>query len=116
MSLLAVSVQFYGRPRIVARIPPGAFYPPPKVESAVVRIDVFPQPVLPVEDVEGFFRVVGAGFAQRRKQLKNALAQGLHRPVDQVVRALERAGVDPRRRAQTLSVEEWGAVYREVQK
>ncbi len=114
MSLLAVSVQFYGRPRIMARVPPGAFYPPPKVESAVVRIDVFPEPALPVEDVEGFFRLVGAGFAQRRKQLKNALAHGLERPVDQVVSALQRAGVDPTRRAQTLSVEEWGAVYQQL--
>jgi len=114
MSLLAVSVQFYGRPRIVARVPAGAFYPPPKVESAVVRIDLYPQPPLEVEDVEGFFRVVQAGFGQRRKQLKNALAHGLGCPVDAVAAALQRAGVDPRRRAQTLSVGEWGVVYREL--
>lgn len=115
MSLLAVSVQFYGRPRIVARIPAGAFYPPPKVESAVVRIDLYPQPPLEVEDVDSFFRVVQAGFGQRRKQLKNALAHGLGCPVDAVAAALKRAGVDPRRRAETLSVEEWGAVYQALE-
>ena len=116
MSLLAVSVQFYGRPRIVAHIPAGAFYPAPKVDSAVVRIDVGAEPPVAVEDVEGFFEVVRAGFGQRRKQLKNALAHGLHRPMQEIVAAMEKAGIDPSRRAQTLSVEEWAALYRALRK
>ena len=112
MSLLAVSVQFYGQPRIVARIPASSFYPPPEVDSAVVRIDFYECPPIGVEDVKGFFKVVRAGFAQRRKQLHNALSAGLGIPDGEVKETLHRAGVDPGRRAQTLSLEEWGRVYR----
>jgi len=111
MSLLAVSVQFYGRPRIVAHIPAGAFYPPPQVDSAVVRIDVYDQPPVPVDDAGSFFRVVRAGFSQRRKQLRNALSHGLGRPVEEIVAALERAGIAPQRRAETLSLAEWTALW-----
>ncbi len=114
MSLLAVSVQFYGRPRIVARIPAGAFYPPPQVDSAVVRIDVHDRPTVPVDDADSFFRVVKAGFSQRRKQLRNALSQGLGRPAEKVVAALKRAAIAPQRRAETLSLAEWAALWREI--
>jgi 16S rRNA (adenine1518-N6/adenine1519-N6)-dimethyltransferase len=108
MSLLAVSVQFYGRPTLVHRIPAGAFYPPPKVDSAVVRIDTWPQPAIPVQDVDHFFRIVKAGFGQKRKQLKNSLAAGLNQPVEEIVSALAQAQLDPTRRAETLSLAEWG--------
>jgi 16S rRNA (adenine1518-N6/adenine1519-N6)-dimethyltransferase len=108
MSLLAVSVQFYGQPVLTHRIPAGAFYPPPKVDSAVVRIDTFAAPPVPVTDVAGFFRVVKAGFSQKRKQLKNTLTAGLARPTAEVTEALAQAGIDPTRRAETLSLAEWG--------
>jgi 16S rRNA (adenine1518-N6/adenine1519-N6)-dimethyltransferase len=114
LSLLAVSVQFYGRPRIVARIPAGAFVPPPKVDSAVVRIDTHPAPPVEVADVEAFFRVVRAGFGQKRKQLKTSLAAGLGLPGGEAAAALTRAGVDPQRRAQTLSLAEWAGLTREI--
>jgi len=116
MSILAVSVQFYGRPRRIARIPAGAFYPPPKVDSAIVRIDVYPPGERPVQvdDVEWFFRVVRAGFAQRRKQLRNSLSAGLRLSPEQVEAALERASIDPHRRAETLTLEEWAALSREL--
>lgn len=114
MSLLAVSVQFYGQPKLVHHIPAGAFYPSPKVDSAVVRIDTYPQPPIAVTDVDFFFRVVKAGFSQKRKQLKNALAAGLARPVAGVVKAMEEAGVAPTRRAQTLSLAEWGQLAEEL--
>jgi len=114
MSLLAVSVQFYGRPRIVARIKAGAFYPSPQVDSAVIRIDLDDHPVVEVDDVDSFFEVVRAGFAQRRKQLRNALAAGLALPASEVAQVLNRAGVNPSRRAQTLSLEEWAKVWREM--
>jgi 16S rRNA (adenine1518-N6/adenine1519-N6)-dimethyltransferase len=110
MSLLSVSVQFYGRPKIVARIPAGAFYPVPKVNSAVVRIDLYDNSPVAIADVDRFFEVVRAGFGHKRKQLRNALAQGLSLPVGTVVEALRRAGVDEKRRAQTLSLEEWAWV------
>lgn len=108
MSLLAVSVQFYGAPVLVHQIPAGAFFPPPKVDSAVVRIDVFPQPAVSTATPEAFFRVVKAGFSQKRKQLKNTLAAGLQLPGTEVTSALHAAGIEPSRRAQTLSLAEWG--------
>lgn len=113
MSLLAVAVQFYGRPKVLFRVPPGAFRPPPKVDSAVVRIDVYPQgekPV-PVESDAEFFQVVRAGFGQKRKQLGNTLATGLGISKEEVAARLRGAGVEPSRRAETLSLEEWGKVY-----
>jgi 16S rRNA (adenine1518-N6/adenine1519-N6)-dimethyltransferase len=112
MSLLAVSVQYYGRPRLLFRIKPGSFYPSPGVTSAVVRIDLYVAPATPAVDTDAFFRIVRAGFAQRRKQLHNALAAGLGRSRDEVAAQLNRAGVDPQRRAQTLSLEEWRQVTR----
>jgi 16S rRNA (adenine1518-N6/adenine1519-N6)-dimethyltransferase len=112
MSLLALSVQFYGRPSIVTRLKAGAFYPRPKVDSAVVRIDLRPdaRPTLGVADVELFFQLARAGFGQRRKQLRNALARGLARPPAEVEAALTAAGIDPKRRAETLAPEEWAAL------
>ncbi len=112
MSLLAVSVQFYGTARIVGRIPPGAFRPMPKVHSAVVRIDTFD--ACPWGQVEqaAFFHTVRAGFGQKRKQLHNALAHGLSLSGDQVTLALNQAGIDGERRAETLSVAEWVALSR----
>jgi 16S rRNA (adenine1518-N6/adenine1519-N6)-dimethyltransferase len=110
MSLLAVSVQFYGQPKLLFRIKPGSFYPPPEVESAVVRIDLHTAPPVPVEDTAAFFRVVRAGFAQRRKQLRNTLAAGLRRSPEEVAARLREAGVDPRQRAEALSLEEWARV------
>ncbi|MCD6289423.1 MAG: 16S rRNA (adenine(1518)-N(6)/adenine(1519)-N(6))-dimethyltransferase RsmA [Anaerolineae bacterium] len=108
MSLLAVSVQFYATPEIVDRIPAGAFYPAPKVDSAVVRLRRRPEPAVPVDDIDAFFRIVRAGFAQRRKQLRNALIAGLGQPAEEISAALQAAGVDPKRRAETLTLAEWG--------
>jgi len=111
MSLLAVSVQFYGSARLAARVPARAFYPAPKVGSAIVRIDPHERLSLGDDDIGGFFRVVRAGFAQRRKQLRNALTHGLALPSDCIRQALGEAGIEERRRAQSLSVEEWLALY-----
>ncbi|MBI4497669.1 MAG: ribosomal RNA small subunit methyltransferase A [Chloroflexi bacterium] len=112
MGILAVSVQLYGRPRIVATVPPGSFYPPPKVESAVVRIDVAPEPVVAIPDEETFFQVVRAGFSARRKQLHNTLAHGLGLPDSHARSLLAAVGIDPARRPQTLTLEEWAALAR----
>ena len=119
MSLLAVSVQLHGEPRIVSRIPAGAFYPPPKVDSAVVRIEVVDRPsVLEAADLEdaAYFRVVRAGFGQKRKTLRNSLSAGLGMAPAAVERALASAAVDPRRRAETLSLEEWAEVTSAVRR
>ena len=93
------------------RVPAGAFLPPPKVESAVVRV-AFGPPRAPVADPARFRRLVKAGFAQRRKVLANALEAARLAPPEQLEAALAAAGVDPRRRGETLTVEEWAAVDR----
>ncbi len=110
MSLLAVAVQFYGEPEVVRRVPAGAFYPRPKVDSAVVRIRVRPPEARPHRDPVAFFRVVSGGFGQRRKQLRNALAWALGLSPEEVALALRAAGVEPGRRAESLSLEEWARV------
>ena len=112
MSILAVSVRFYGRPSVVARVSAQAFYPVPKVDSAIVRIVPHEQLPLDGDDVAAFFRIVRAGFAQRRKQLRNSLAHGLALPADGLAEALAAAGIQEQRRAQTLSVSEWVRLYR----
>lgn len=112
MSLLSVAVQLYGRPSIVGYVAPQSFYPPPRVESAILRIETYPALRLQVADVNDFFSVVRAGFSARRKQLHNALAQGLGLPPAEALPLLEGLGIDRRRRAQSLSIEEWGAIYR----
>jgi 16S rRNA (adenine1518-N6/adenine1519-N6)-dimethyltransferase len=114
MSVLAVSVRFYGQPELLFRIKSGSFYPAPTVDSAVVRLDVDESPPLPDEEVDTFFEVVRAGFSQRRKQLHNAISAGLGERIskDDAAEKLDAVGVDHRRRAQTLSVDEWIAVTR----
>lgn len=111
MSILAVSVQFYAEPSIVCTVPAQAFHPRPKVDSAVLRLDVRPQPYFPDADVERFFAIVRAGFGQKRKQLLNSLTSGLGQSKASTRAALDAAGIDPQRRAQTLSLDEWGALY-----
>ncbi len=106
MSLLALSIHLYGTPRLVAKIPAAAFYPQPKVDSAILRLEIAAQPRL--KDTEKFFRLAKAGFSQKRKTLRNALAGGLGLPPSEVMRLLEAAQIDPQRRAETLSLEEWG--------
>jgi 16S rRNA (adenine1518-N6/adenine1519-N6)-dimethyltransferase len=107
-SLLALSVQVYGEPRVVVKIPAGAFYPVPKVDSAVVRVDIYPQPLIPTKKLDAFFRLAKAGFSQKRKTLRNALAGGMGWGKEKAAEILQAAGIDPQRRAQTLSIEEWG--------
>ncbi|HEX6386138.1 MAG TPA: 16S rRNA (adenine(1518)-N(6)/adenine(1519)-N(6))-dimethyltransferase RsmA [Anaerolineae bacterium] len=113
MSLLAVSVQLYGEVELVDTIKAGAFWPRPEVDSAVVRIDLDKGTQVNADDVdeEAFFELVRAGFGQKRKQLQNNLRQ-LGYSKAQIRQALKEAGVDGRRRAETLSLEEWLGVYR----
>jgi 16S rRNA (adenine1518-N6/adenine1519-N6)-dimethyltransferase len=114
MGLLGVSVQVYARARKLFNVPPRAFYPPPRVTSSVVRLDVREQPLVPRDEVERFFRVVRAGFSAPRKQLRNTLAQGLKAPPADVATALEAAAIDPTLRPQQLAIEDWLRLSRSV--
>ncbi len=107
MSLLALSVQVYGHPEITAHIPAAAFYPPPRVDSATLCIERYPAPLIPTGELEAFFQLIKAGFSQKRKTLRNALAAGLRLPPQTAVELLRAADIDPMRRAETLSLQEW---------
>lgn len=107
LSLLALSVQVYGTPRPVLRIPAGAFYPPPKIDSVTLRVDLHPQPLIPSEQLDTFFRLAKAGFSQKRKTLRNSLSGGLGWKSARGEALLQKAGIDPMRRAETLSLDEW---------
>ncbi len=111
MSILSVATQLYGKPRIVASVPSRAFRPAPKVTSAIVRIDVYPHPALALDSIDAFFTLVRAGFSAPRKQVHNCLQQGLSIPRDEAETMLAEAGIDPRRRPQTLSLDDWGNLY-----
>jgi len=111
-SVLSISVQFYGKPRIVSYVPAQSFYPAPEVDSAILRIDLYPQPVVAVTDEKGFFELVRAGFTASRKQIVNSLVQGLGLPKTEVLALLGRADIVPQRRAETLTLEEWAHLWR----
>jgi len=112
MTFLSAEVQYYAEPRLLFEVPPSAFRPPPKVRSAVLRLDTRHGTAVEVDDREAFFRLVQAGFAARRKQLRNALAIGLGCGPAEAEALLLEAGLDADRRAQTLTLQEWAALYR----
>ena len=110
MGLLSICIQLYGKPVIVRYVSSRAFYPQPEVDSAILRIDVYQQPAVNLKDVDSFFKVVRAGFGTKRKQLHNALAQGLGITSQTAVELLDKADIGHERRAQTLSLEEWSTL------
>ncbi|GCF09247.1 ribosomal RNA small subunit methyltransferase A [Dictyobacter arantiisoli] len=116
LSLLGISVQFYGQPEIIARVPARSFYPAPKVDSAILRINVNKEVRLTREERDRFFRVVKAGFTERRKQVHNSLTHGLHYKNELVRAWLEEAGIVPSRRAETISIEEWINLWRVIER
>jgi 16S rRNA (adenine1518-N6/adenine1519-N6)-dimethyltransferase len=109
--LLSVLLQRHAEVRVARRVPPGAFWPPPKVESAVLCA-AFRPPAEEVVDEARFRRLVKAGFGQRRKTLRNALEAGKVAPPEALAAALAAAGIDPGRRGETLTVAEWAALER----
>ena len=114
MSLLALSVQVYGEPKIVAKIPAGAFYPAPSVDSSVVSIELYPEPLIPTSLLEHFFQLAKAGFSQKRKTLRNSISAGMCWDKPQAEAILEAAGINPQRRAETLSLAEWDNLTRQI--
>ncbi len=116
MSLLAVSVQFFGKPKIFASVPAGAFLPPPKVDSAILQIETFSDndrscPAVALGDEARFFELVRAGFGQKRKQLVNTLTGGLNLAKEQSRAILETAQIAPQSRAEQLTLTDWNRLY-----
>ncbi len=105
--ILSVLMQTWYAIERVVRVPPGAFFPPPKVESVVLRFVPLPRPRVPIDDADLYRRLVRGAFAQRRKTLRNSLL-GSNWPAAAIDAALEEAGIDPGRRGETLTIEEFG--------
>lgn len=116
MSLLSLGVQVYGKPRISFSIPADAFYPVPEVDSALLVVELYDQPVIPAEYIDSFFKLAKAAFAQKRKMLHNALAGAPGLGTEKAGILLNRSGIDPDRRAQTLALQEWYILTEEYRK
>jgi len=112
MSLLSVKTQFYSKPSIISYVASSSFYPPPKVDSVILRLDVYSQPPIEIPNAASFFDVVMHGFSSPRKQLRNSLAHSLEMPPSQVTLLLEQTGIEGERRAETLSLEEWRELWK----
>jgi 16S rRNA (adenine1518-N6/adenine1519-N6)-dimethyltransferase len=107
MSILGVATQFYATARIAFDVPPDVFFPRPDVDSAVLDIVPRNEMLLPIGQREAFFRIVNAGFRQKRKQVANSLSAELGWEKSRVQELLMSSGIDPTRRAETISVDEW---------
>lgn len=114
LSLLGISIQFYGKPEIVTRVPAKSFYPAPKVDSAILRVNVYDHVPLTHAERDRFFRVVKAGFSEKRKQIHNSLTHGLHYKNEQIRLWLQKAQIEASRRAETLSIEEWMNLWKAI--
>lgn len=113
LSILGVTAQYYFEVSLDMVVPARLFTPPPKVDSRIVILKRRDEPLFGADiDTASFFRLVKAGFGAKRKTLLNSLSGGLHLGKDDVKALLDRAGVDPGRRAQALSLEEWFTLYR----
>lgn len=114
LSVLGVAVQFYTEPHVAFDVAPTVFIPPPNVESAVVICDLRPALPLPESEHRLFFRIVNAGFRQKRKQVANSISAELTLPKADVIAWLTAAEIDPMRRAQTLDIPEWVRLTRDA--
>jgi 16S rRNA (adenine1518-N6/adenine1519-N6)-dimethyltransferase len=116
LSLLALSVQIFGTPEIIKIIPAEAFFPIPKVDSAIIRVEMEPTPLIAPELINSFFHLAKAGFSQKRKTLRNSLSAGLRLSTSETNGMLLNCSIDPIRRAETLSIKEWSILTSEYLK
>ena len=111
MSILSVTTQYYYQASLDMVVPAELFTPPPKVDSQIIKLVRRATPLFGDLDVPQYFRLVKAGFAQRRKKLRSSLSAGLHIEKSEVEKLLDQAGIDPNARPQELSLEQWHALY-----
>ncbi len=113
-SMVTIETQVFGRPEIMGVVPRTSFHPAPKVDSAILRIEVYPEPLVSAEKLKAFLRLVGFGFSQKRKKLSNALASGFHQEVDAMRGILEKVGLDSNIRAEELEIGDWLKLLTEI--
>jgi 16S rRNA (adenine1518-N6/adenine1519-N6)-dimethyltransferase len=112
MSILSITAQYYWETTLDREVDAQLFTPPPKVDSQILVLTRRNKPLFADINTKHFFRLVKAGYSQKRKTLVNSLSGGLGLPRDTILSMLVAAGIDPQRRAQTLSLLEWNALYR----
>lgn len=107
LSVLAISAQVFAEVGLGAKVPAEMFMPAPKVDSQVVIMKQRPEPLVKSDQLEQFFYVVKAGFSEKRKKLRSSLAMGLRTNKTEAERLLNEADIDPNKRAQELSIDDW---------
>ncbi len=113
LSILAISVQLYGEPKLLIKVPAKSFYPAPKVDSAVLQIKLFDKPKYEIEEKK-FFRIVKACFSGKRKQLHNTLTNNLNIPKERAMEILQELKIAPVARPQELTIENWIALSKKI--
>ena len=112
MSLLSISVHFYGSPSLIDIVPRTSFWPAPKVDSAILRIVLKDDFVKKIDDHKAFFRLIKAGFSEKRKTLVNALSGGLQMEKGEVEAELNKINIDNKVRAEDLDLDAWEKIYK----
>jgi len=107
LNVLAIHVQTFGKPRIVEIVHKEAFYPAPKVDSAILEIEIFDEPLVSESEIKDLFKIVHAGFMHKRKTMHNALIRGMQLSGEDADKLLEKCGIDPDLRPQHLSIQDW---------
>lgn len=115
-SVITIETQLFGRPEIVDIVPSSSFYPAPKVNSAILKIEVFDKPLVPEDQIEDFLRIVKFGFSQKRKKLSNSLSAGLHLEPAEVRDILIKVGIEPDIRAEDLGIGDWERLMKVLSK
>lgn len=113
---VSYAVSYYARPKLLFAVQPGSFYPPPRVTSAVIRLELLKTPPVDTPDEAGFFRLIRAAFGQRRKAAANAVSAGLGLPKPMVTDAMRAAGLGALARPEQLSLADFCALQRELSK
>lgn len=107
---ISAAVHYYSEPEVLFKVSKGSFMPAPKVDSAVIRLNILPEPPVSVTDEKLFFKVVKASFGQRRKTLPNSLSAGLSMPKQEVTGLLESAGIKPNARAEEMTMQDFADI------
>ena len=115
-SLITIETQLFGKPEIVSIVPSGSFYPAPKVDSAVLKIEAYDKPLIPDKDMADFLRIVKFGFSQKRKKLNNTLGAGLHIKSAEMAEILRKMDINPDLRPEDLEIADWAKLAKVLTK
>lgn len=114
LNVLAISVQIFGQPKIIRTVPAESFYPAPKVDSAILHIDIFGKSPYAITDEKNFFRVLKACFAGKRKQVHNTLVNNLLLSKEEVFKILQELKINPAARPQELTIVQWVELAKKI--